>query len=616
MSFKIIADTFSVSRDSNHFIQTKTLKKPRSDEYVWVAMEVEGEGKYARAASQSIIETLEEVFYDDSDMGPYERFENALKEVNLIIKNLREKHGAKNVGEISAIVAALSANELFLTSSKNAEAYLVRKGKFSLISEGLSGKGDDVFLSIASGDVTPDDKLVFATTRLLRLATHSQLAQVFSDGVSEAMESLRELVMGDEEMNLGVLCIHTKTPQAATLKLQEVAANPVWQKMQNGMLAAMTWVAKKLGNKTPSFNKKGVLAALIVVIALLGISVSVLMESSHSRALREEYRLRIEAMNTDLGTAKTKGYANDKESANAILDKIEEESRDILNSNYFRPEILALMDKVQETRDGINNTFRANALTPYVDLASKRETVEAIGLTNLKGNFFAYEYNALYEIILDQILDPKTIDPSEVVTVGTALEDSNVLVFLTQGGRVIEYSEGQFRFANTQDETWRSGVDVEAYGRFIYILSPNDNQIHKYTRLRDGYSNASDYATGDADLTGAISMAIDGDVYILHKGGEISKLYKGAKQPFQIVNLAADLSDASQIFTTLELSSLYVFDPVHKRVVVAEKTRDGNALYSKQIVFEELEDVKSIYVPPAEDYLYVLTKKAIYRIGL
>ena len=42
MSFKILADTFSVARDSNHFVQLKTLKNPRSTDQVWVAFEVEG----------------------------------------------------------------------------------------------------------------------------------------------------------------------------------------------------------------------------------------------------------------------------------------------------------------------------------------------------------------------------------------------------------------------------------------------------------------------------------------------------------------------------------------------------------------------------------------------
>jgi len=81
MSFKLIVDTFSVSRDTEHFIQLKTLKNPNSEDQVWLAVEIIGDSKYARATSQSIIDTMEEVFFDKLELGAYERFEQSLKEV-------------------------------------------------------------------------------------------------------------------------------------------------------------------------------------------------------------------------------------------------------------------------------------------------------------------------------------------------------------------------------------------------------------------------------------------------------------------------------------------------------------------------------------------------------
>jgi len=140
-------------------------------------------------------------------------------------------------------------------------------------------------------------------------------------------------------------------------------------------------------------------------------------------------------MNQDIHTANTKGYANDKETANAILDKVEREARDILASNYFRSEIMVLLDKIEETKDSINNITRVSDAKPYIDLSLKNPNIKALGLINLDDNFFAYEYNSLYEIILDQVLDPKTIDETEVVIAGTAMEDYDILVFLTQCGK-------------------------------------------------------------------------------------------------------------------------------------------------------------------------------------
>ena len=362
-------------------------------------------------------------------------------------------------------------------------------------------------------------------------------------------------------------------------------------------------------------NKNIILVSILAIAVILTLSIYFLMNGKHDKELRDEYRARINEMNSKLQTANTKGYANDKETANAILEQIETEARDILEDDYFRTEILDLMQRVQETRDSINNTTRLEEVPPYVDLSSKNSEIEALGLMNMDDNFFAYEYNMLYEVILDQILEPKKIDETEVVTKGTAMEDQGILVFLTQSGRVIEYNNGQFSFANTADESWKSGVDIMAYGKYIYILNPNDNQIYKYSRLRSSYSSVTEYNL-DANLSGAISMAIDGNIYVLKKGGEIVKIFKSKKQDFAIEDLATDLSEATQIFTTPELNNMYILDPVNKRVVVAEKEVGPGARYKEQLFFEELNDIKSIYVNKKEDKIYVLTKKAIYETDI
>jgi hypothetical protein len=434
--------------------------------------------------------------------------------------------------------------------------------------------------------------------------------------VAEAVEATRELTMGDEELSIGVVCIHVKLLQKSGGKKEFASKNEVWIKFKEIMSKATGFLIEKMGKKKKSdVNKKNILIAIVAVLVLLVISVSVLMDSRRNKAIREEYRVKIEQLNQDLHVANTKGYANDKETANAILEKVEEEAREILETNYFRAETLALLDKIQDTRDNINNTDRLKELAPYVDLTTKNDDVKALGLVSLDNNFFAYEYNRLYEIILDQILDPRTIDDTEIVIAAAAMEDQDVLVFLTQSGRIMEYVDGLIRFANTEDQAWKSGVDVAAYGKYIYILNPEENQIYKYARLRSKYSSGGEY-NSDADLSRAISLAIDGDIYVLKEGGQIVKIYKSKQQPFRIEDLAVDISEATQIFTMPELDNLYLLDTKNKRVVILTKSDSGISRYYGQVIFEELENVRKIYVEKNENILHVLTDTEIYKIDI
>jgi hypothetical protein len=615
MFFKFIADTFSVSRDSEHFIQLKTLKKPKTDDQIWVALEIVGDGKFARSTAQSILETLEAVFFDHLEIGAYERFEAALKETNLIINSLKEKRG-KGFGKINAIIAIFTGQELHLTQSNDAEAYLIRGSKLSLVSEGLSSRSEDLFVNIASGEIRPDDKLVFATGRLLRLATQSQIVQHFSDGVTEAVEGLREVAMGDELLSLGAVCIHAKLLQKAEPQTKPVSENPWVAKLKGLFGTAASFISEKTNHRLGQFDKKKVLLALVAVVVILTISVTVLMDSRRNAAIRDEYKTKIETLNSEIQVANTKGYANDKAGANDILTKIETEARTILETNYFRAETLALLDKVQEVRDSINHTDRLKAIAPYIDLKTKKTDVKAIGLVSLDDNLYAFGYNTLFQIILDQVMAPKTIDDTEIAIAGAAMDDQKVLVFLTQSGRIIESDNGQIHFASTDDNTWKSGVDIAAYGKNIYILDPKNNQIYKYSRLRGKYSAAEDY-NSDADIKDGISLTVEGDIFVLKKGGEIVRIYKSKVQPFKIQDLAVDLTDATQIFTTPDLDNLYVLDTKNKRVVILTKPdSQGTSKYYGQIVFDKISDVQRLYVEKGEKKLYLLTSGEIYRIDI
>ena len=618
MPFKILADTFSVARDANHFVQLKTLKSPRTEDQIWVAFKIEGDTKYARSTMQDMIDTLDEVFFDHLEADAYERFEHALKEVNATYKTLKEKRGPKSVGNVSAIIAVFSGSELHLTQTSDAEAYLIRRGKLSLVSEGLAGKSEDLFVNIASGELLPEDKIIFSTSRLLRLATHTQLTQMCSEGVTEALDAIRELVLSDNDLSIGVTCLSTKLPHRVGAPAGKNRKGGQTLTVINDFLSKTTDFLQeklKIGGKKLPMEKNNILIAIGIIALVLILSVSFLLSSRHDSQIREEYKVRIEAMHQDLQVANTKGYSNDKETANAILNKVENDAKGILESKYFRSEALALLDKVQATRDSINNTKRLSEIKPYVDLSGKRAYVEALGFVNLNDNFFVYEYNALYEVILDQVLDPKTTDQTEVVINGTVMEDQGVIALMTKAGRIIEYYDNRFQFMGTDDETWKSGVDITAYGRYLYLLSPKENQIYKYSRSRTKYSNATEYNL-DANLSNAISLAIDGNIYVLFKGGDIIKMLKGEQQNFQIEDLATDLSEATQIFTLPEHKKLYVLDTVNRRVVILEKGTGSNARYLSQVYFEELPDVQDFYVDKKEDKLYLLTKKAIYQVEI
>src|SRR5690606_32977558 len=116
---------------------------------------------------------------------------------------------------------------------------------------------------------------------------------------------------------------------------------------------------------------------------------------------------------------------------------------------------------------------------------------------------FAYEYNALYPILGDQVGDPLTIDDNEKVVSAVNYDDKDSILFLTESGKIIEYLNDRMSFLSGSEGAFKKGVDLNAFSNRIFILDPDGNQVWRYTRRRDTFDAPQAYAVG-ADLKNAV----------------------------------------------------------------------------------------------------------------
>ena len=184
----------------------------------------------------------------------------------------------------------------------------------------------------------------------------------------------------------------------------------------------------------------------------------------------------------------------------------------------------------------------------------------------------------------------------------------------------MELIEGQPTAMKTDDPAgWLTGPDIETYIRFLYVLSPQNNQILKYERLSNRYSEPSEYNV-NGDLTGALDMTIDSDVYVLRQGGEVTKLFRGEQRNFTIRNLPIGaLENTTKIFKASDRGNIYFLDPEEGRVIVTRTDDDlGESLYLKQYVLEgdQIGTLQDLYIDPDETQLLILDEKRLYSINL
>ena len=168
---------------------------------------------------------------------------------------------------------------------------------------------------------------------------------------------------------------------------------------------------------------------------------------------------------------------------------------------------------------------------------------------------------------------------------------------------------------------WRKPVAFDNFNNNLYVLDPeagNRGMIHKYQVTAGGYEIESiSYVNQgeEADLSDAIDLAIDGEIFVLKQDGSILRFSGGKKRPFEINGFVGDTIQATRIFTDVNAKSLYLVDPKNERIVEIDKTEGSEGTFVRQFKFAGSDsffaDIQSIWIDEPERKLIVLGKESL-----
>lgn len=617
----------------------------------------------------AIIDSLKILQKGDS----YDRFEDALKSANLEFK--------KNIAKIPAmpdiVISYFDFNNLYLSQSGKAEAYLLRNGSISQISE-TPDSDSELFLNILSGKVSVDDIVLISNNRLLHSITTTQLIDIFArSDFNESIATLRhELQMKTEEdLIVTAIGVGKKSDMSAAGFLSRMVSkmsspktldkiydpenitkddkheseiiaktedshNPTEDSSPKlideenfaGITKNESSVSKipkisldslkNLKDKLPNFSnekipqKKNLIKIAGVILGILILWTGGKYISGYESEETSVLREELSIARESIQQADVFLTQGDRKSASDLLEKAQSSLQAVLNSkSAFRSDAQFLLADIQEKQLQVENAHKVQAQV-LSDLATKNDNIVATGLLKLRENLFAYDSHFVYKTIRNIVEKGVSISDKESIVAASVRESQNTLLLLTDVPRIIEYKNGVISPMSTLDETWKHGLDVETYGsRYAYILDPVENQIWKYERRKNNYSGAVAYNQG-ADLSRAVSFTIDGAVYILSDDGSIQKIFRGEKQDFSFREMpSTPISGKNlKIFTSIDLDYLYILDPENERVLIFTKG-EKFATYKKQVIYG-VPDATDLVVDSNGQKVNLITKDKIYEFAL
>jgi hypothetical protein len=369
-------------------------------------------------------------------------------------------------------------------------------------------------------------------------------------------------------------------------------------------------------NEWKDLKRDKILLSLIVVVLVLIGGIYLVRNQGQKQNFIEDLEGKLSNVELNINTSRTTG-AYDKESATILLDEAEALSLEVLNSGYLRGKASEFLTEIENQRDRLDSVRRIENPEVFVDFSLTNPTMNALGIISLGDNIHVFEHDKLYEILLDQVQTPVTIDSNEVVIDAAYHDDRESLFFLTKSNRVIEYADQQFAFVDTADAAWHAATDLEIYNNRLYLLDSEEGEIWRYYPQRNGFSGGDSYVSDDTNLVDAVSLAIDGAVYVMQADGSLIKLSAGETVADFDVRKApnTDLSGATVFNTEFEQFQAFILDPAGSRVLVYNKdSRTGDLVYSAQYVLENTEELRDLYVDKESSRIYVLGKSKVYEL--
>lgn len=158
--------------------------------------------------------------------------------------------------------------------------------------------------------------------------------------------------------------------------------------------------------------------------------------------------------------------------------------------------------------------------------------------------------------------------------------------------------------------TW---ADLVEYSNRLYVLSPSAGQVVRYAINDRGFDNGTNWIKAkSSDLSQAVSLAIDGTIYILRPDGTAVRFATGNEVGWALQPADPPVTGATDIWTNADSTFVYVLDPAGKRLLVYAKE---SGAFVSQYVSEAFTDLKDFHVDETARTLYLLSGSKLFAIA-
>lgn len=592
-----------------------------------LAFKAKKEGVEISSFGTEIITRLQEIYYSNES-------QSILKKLSQTMESL----GAEFFNEVELLIVMMVVWNDFLYAGRigGGQVFLRRDGALVGL---LTGKPEEA--TVVSGKLKEGDELVGGTSQFYRIITEGVLRSALDQvELGQTTESLGAVVHGHEK-NSQAAAVLLRLEEEEEIK-EEVEKEReeederkglglIAGKVRKGLREIVTGlegvVKKALGKRRIGEvrmkqaiggrkRQRSAATVAMVLVVVFGLSVFLAGRKRQKAKQETEYQVVLEEVRYKYEEAMELKELNPLRAKSLLKDGQERLKSYREEEGELSKELEDWLAKIEGGLNQVQREYELESADEWFDFDLVKEGFRGSDWEVEENELLVWDEEKKTVVLID--LESKA---SRIVVGGEKVKGGRLVGLAGERGMVVdddlvtvvEMEDGEVVDEIGADE-WGKIVDGVGFGGNLYLLDGvEEGQIWKYLGVKSGLSSKRGYLKGESyDLSEAVSMAIDGSVWVLFSDGTIIKYTRGQKDAFVVAGLDQSFEEPKKIFTSPEVENLYVLDHKQTRVVVISKTGE----YKAQYIWPGMAGVKDVVVSEELGKMFLLTGEKVFTIEL
>ena len=616
------------------FPQDREKKEKRGDLLAVLVVSGVEEGIGAVAFGREILGRLHEEYYGDLTGSAFEKLGEAVGKV-----------GREN-GGLEIVAASLSGRVLYLAIYGGGRVVLKRGDKLGIVLQGDPSAGrstlrdeplgsdskSSVQVQKGSGILEAGDWVLLGSGHFFQAVGIGVMkAALESNSPEEAVESLAPIVLGRNNMADAavILALVKKEPPSlvGSVPQFEERESEVEVKSKRANFLEKILDKIKLPQRKSFFvrradlekRKKTLFIIALTLLALLAIALGFGLKQRTAEKKQNKVKNLIGLAEEKFNQGK-KAYSVDPTEGKTFIAEAKQLIEEGLVLKTNSQELVLLKEQVEKFSSDLGVETAIAEVPVFMDLTLITDGASGVSLSLLDKDLSILDTDKKKIYLLNTEKKSNIIFefPESNGKFMTAFA-GKILVFGEKGVFEVDTKNKNVSLKIGKDEGWKEIVGLSSFNGNLYLLDKGASDIWRYLATEDGFGTKRSWFVGaPPDLSGAISMAIDGAVWVLEKD-KISKFNLSQPESFSLTKMPASpqggpesFGDPIKIYTSVDNQNLYVLDKGRGKIYVIAKNGEFKASY----VWEGIKEASDLVAIESINKIFLLSGTKIYEIGI